>query len=170
VLGTISANVQFKAQKKSLTLLVVEGDGPSLLGQDWLHKIKLDWQELYHTQVLQPSLQAVVDKYKEVFNDELGTVKGVAAKFQIDPETAPKFYKPHPVPYSMRNLVEKELECLQLQGTIEPVKFSDWAAPIVPVLKKDGGIRICGDHKLTVNQLLKLTCILCLGLKICLHH
>ena len=56
----------------------------------------------------------------------------------------------------MRNLVEKELECLQLQGIIEPVKFSDWAAPIVPVLKKDGGIRICGDYKLTVNWAAKV--------------
>lgn len=56
----------------------------------------------------------------------------------------------------MRDLVEKELERLQLQGIIEPVKFSDWAAPIVPVLKKDGGIRICGDYKLTVNRAAKV--------------
>jgi len=81
VLGTISANVQFKAQLETLLLLVVKGDGPSLLGQDWLHKIKLDWQEVYHTQVLQPSLQAILDKHKEVFNDKLGTVKGAAVKF-----------------------------------------------------------------------------------------
>ena len=56
----------------------------------------------------------------------------------------------------MRNLVEKEFERLQKQGIIEPVKFSDWAAPIVPVLKKDGGIRICGDYKLTVNWAAKV--------------
>ena len=36
------------------------------------------------------------------------------------------------------------------------MKFSDWAAPIVPVLKKDGGIRICGDYKLTVNRAAKV--------------
>ena len=156
VMGTISANVQFKKQQETLPLLVVEGDGPSLMGRDWLHKIKLDWQELYHTQVSQPSLQPVLDKHKEVFNDELGTVKDAAAKFQIDTEAAAKFYKPRPVPYAMRNLVGKELERLQLQGIIEPVKFSDWAAPIVPVLKKDGSIRICGDYKLTVNRVAKV--------------
>ena len=124
--------------------------------QDWLHKIKLDWQELYHTQVSQPSLQPVLDKHKEVFNNELGTVRDAAAKFQIDHEAAPKFCKPQPVSYAVRNLVEKELERLQLQGIIGPVKFSDWAVPIVPVFKKDGSIRICGDYKLTVNQTAKV--------------
>ena len=38
-----------------------------------------------------------------------------------------------------------ELELLQKQGIIEPVQFSDWAAPIVPVLKSDGSVRVCGD-------------------------
>ena len=34
---------------------------------------------------------------------------------------------------------------------ISPVKTSKWAAPIVPVLKKCGAVRICGDYKLTAN-------------------
>ena len=41
---------------------------------------------------------------------------------------------------------------------IELIEFSEWAAPIVPVLKKDGSIIICGDYKVTVNQAFKADC------------
>ena len=34
---------------------------------------------------------------------------------------------------------------------IKPVWFSEWAAPIVPLVKQDGSLCICGDYMLTVN-------------------
>ena len=41
--------------------------------------------------------------------------------------------------------------CLQLEGMIEPIQFSNWAAPIVPIVKQDGSIRISRDYKVTTN-------------------
>ena len=57
----------------------------------------------------------------------------------------------------MHSKVEKELERLTNEGIIEPVRFADWVAPIVPVIKRDKEtMHTCGDYKLTVNTASKL--------------
>ena len=38
------------------------------------------------------------------------------------------------------------------QRIISPMQSSSMAAPMVPVLKKNGKIQLCGDSKLTINQ------------------
>ena len=49
----------------------------------------------------------------------------------------------------MREKVEAESDRIGQQGIIEPVQFFD--CPIVPVLKQDGSVRICGDFVNEVN-------------------
>ena len=77
------------------------------------------------------------------------------ATLPVDPSQQPRFYKALPVPYSLQTKVEAELTRLQDKGVISSVQFSDWAAPIIPVVKQDGNIRICGDYKLTINAVSK---------------
>ena len=36
------------------------------------------------------------------------------------------------------------------------MQSAEWAAPIVPVVKSDGSVHICGDYQMTVNQVSRL--------------
>ena len=74
-------------------------------------------------------------------------MKGTEVHLQADDKVTPKFNKPRTVSFILREEVEAELDRLQSIGVICPVKTADWAAPIVPVLKKNGVLRLCGDYK-----------------------
>ena len=70
------------------------------------------------------------------------------------PGAQPQFFQPRTVPLALRARVEKELEKLVEEKVIEPVQFSEWAAPI-PVFKENGSVRICSDYKVTVKKFAK---------------
>ncbi len=155
VKGIIRVRVLYEAQQADLELLVVAGKGPSLLGRDWLEHLRLDWHSLKYSTTVPPNLQDILDKHSTVFGTDLGHIKDAPATIHVDPAHKPRFYKARPVPYSRRSKVEEEISRLTGQGVIEPVQFSEWAAPVVPVVKQDGSIRLCGDYKVTVNTVAK---------------
>ena len=152
--GKNEVNVQYAEQKAVLPLLVVKGQGASFLGHNWLEILNLNWssnKSLHSTS----SLDSLISKHKKLFSTHLGTLNGISAKHLVEPNAVPQFFKPRPVPYCLKEKVEKELERLVDLKIITPVSFSDWAAPIVLVIKQDGTTRLCGDYKVTVNQAAK---------------
>ena len=155
VAGEVTVTVSYKQQQAKVPLVIVKGDGPSLLGCNWLEQLRLDWNEIY---CLRPySLESVLEHHQSVFEEGLGTLQGHKVKIVIDPNASPRFCKARPVPYALKDKVEAELDHLVAEGTLEPVQFADWAAPIVVVLKSDKtSVRICGDFKQTINPVSKL--------------
>ena len=67
-------------------------------------------------------------------------------KLHIKPDARPKFFKPRSVQFAIKPDIDQELECLESAGILKKVSTSVWAAPIVPVPKRDGKFRICGDY------------------------
>ena len=98
-----------------------------MFGRNWLVQVDVAW-----------------DVLKNTFVQECKTYAIVASCSQ------------GPVAYALRKRVEQELERLVAIGVIEPISHSEWAAPIVPVIKNNGDVTMCGDFKVTVNLCLDI--------------
>jgi hypothetical protein len=72
----------------------------------------------------------------------------MSALIHLDPTSKPPYYGARPVPHALREKIETEIDRLVKEGTIEPVEFSEWVAPIVHIVKQDKSIHICDDYKL----------------------
>ena len=79
----------------------------------------------------------MLQRHKALFQEGLGTLHGHEVKIVTDPEATPRFCKVRSVPYALRGKVDAELSRLVEEGTLQPVQFADWAAPIMVVLKSD---------------------------------
>ena len=165
VAGQILVEVKHGRQVKQLPLYVVKGNGPSLMGRNWLQHIKLNWQSLNIASVpdsktqninWQKQIESLIQTHKNVFVDELCQMKTFEATLQLKPGAKPKFCKARPVPFALKAAIERELDRLESEGILEKVSYSEWAAPVVPVPKPEGNIRLCGDYKVTINPQLEV--------------
>ena len=94
ILGQLKVEMQYGAQRARLPLCVVHRKGSSLLGRDWLQHLCLDWPSICHVQsVEQTAVNSILDRHKNVFRDELGTLQGFEAKIYVDPTAKPVFVR-----------------------------------------------------------------------------
>jgi hypothetical protein len=155
LLGKTKVLVQYKETKKSLPVLVAQGKGPSLIGRNWftdlgihllgVNSIKFDQSEV------DTKLKEIQHKYAGVFQEGLGRYTGPVVSIIPKEGSKPVFYKSRPVPFALKDRIYEEIDRLESEGVLEATSHSEWATPIVPVLKQDGRVRLCGDYRSTVN-------------------
>ncbi|XP_039543047.1 uncharacterized protein K02A2.6-like [Pimephales promelas] len=151
IVGVADVEVKYQQQEKIMPLVIVKGTGPCLLGRSWLEELQMQWSEIKLVQS-EMTLQQVLFQHAEVFKEELGTLRGATATLHVPTDATPRFFRPRSVPFALKTKVEEEINRLLRDKIISPVKYSEWAAPVVPILKPDGSVRLCGDYKLTVNR------------------
>lgn len=158
--GKITAWVKYKNNCKVVDLYVVEQGKTNLLGRQWINELKIEWpiRSCHNVQGTEEvfNLNNFSSRYCEVFSDGLGRFTGGTVGFRLREGARPVYLRARPLAYALREPVERALEQLVRDGIITPVETSDWATPIVPVMKKDGSIRVCGDFKLTLNKCLEV--------------
>lgn len=103
-------------------------------------------------------LRKLLDKYKQIQLPGISkmpgrgiSAKGTSAKLKLKENVRSIVLKSRPVPFKLISLVEEELKRLEAEGILEKVDASDWATPIVPVLKKNKQVRIFRDFSITLN-------------------
>lgn len=154
LMGSIFVKVKCNGNARILPLLVVKGNGPALLGRDWIEQLKLDWSLV--NRITPDNFDDLCGRYAEVFQPNLGKMTGMKAKLQVVSGALPRFCKLRPVPYALRDAVEAQLKKMEADGVIIPIDFSEWAAPTVNIPKVDQTVRICGDYKVSINPWLEV--------------
>ena len=166
VLGEYSVEAQIGKDKFREKVLVTKLD-KCLLGNSFITKMKnFDWNnfltnssELECNQIndTKAKLEELKNEFSDIFKENLQSkVKGKLAHLVLKKDAVLKFLPARTVPIAIEKQVDAEIEKMVKQGHWTPVSQSKWATPLVPVPKKDGGVRICGDYKPTVNTQIEI--------------
>ncbi|EEC16206.1 hypothetical protein IscW_ISCW011925 [Ixodes scapularis] len=152
VQGWAQVSVRLGDREAILPLYLTKGSSPTLLGRNWIHSLGVRLPEYQEAALhVVQDVPSLLTDFQSLFQPGVGTFAGTTVGIHIPEGTRPRFFKPRPLPFALKDGVTQELQRLQREGILVPVKTSEWAAPIVPVLKRDGRVRICGDFKVTIN-------------------
>lgn len=136
--GQFDVHTKWKSHSATHPLTDVAGSGPLLLGGNSLNSCMFSFKpnQIY---------------FQCYGKDELGTIKGISAKLEVEQGPCPKFFRARTVPYALQPAVGEEYNRLECDGIITKVEFSKWAIPLVHVLKSDGSTLSCGNYAFTDN-------------------
>ena len=135
-LGEFTAPATFQNKKFQIRLFVINEETDSLLGRGVVNALGLVQKNINEIGAAVPLDLSTHIKCTPV------TIK---IRKDAEPYSLPTARR---VPIPLIDKVMVELQRMEKAGVIEPItEATDWCAPMVPVLKKNGSIRICTDFK-----------------------
>ncbi|XP_065079411.1 uncharacterized protein K02A2.6-like [Ochlerotatus camptorhynchus] len=137
--------------ERKLIVLKTSRDFTPLLGRDWRKVFYPNWKDQFmQTSVnsldiagnSEQVLSTIKQKYYKVFNkDFTEPIIGFEAELTLKSEQ-PIFRKAYQVPFKIKDKFMEHLTMLENQGVITPIQASEWASPVIAVMKKDGEVRM----------------------------
>ena len=118
----------------NVRLLIIENAKSNLLGRDLIEELNL----------INVVNKVDIDNYKVDINTP---IKDFECRLFLKDNCQPVFNKARPVPFHLRDKIDESLQEMIDQNIISRIKYSEFAFPIVPVLKSNGKVRICVDFK-----------------------
>ncbi|XP_046803806.1 uncharacterized protein K02A2.6-like [Lucilia cuprina] len=156
VLGQYDEIIELKGTKKTVKLVVTDSNNNPLFGRNFLRTFNFELIQVNSVSSDQYSIitEQIKNEFHEIFSSGLGSYKFGKISLAINSEATPIFCKPRPVPLAWKGKIENNLRELIANDVLEQVDHSEWGTPLVPILKPNGDIRICGDYKVTINKYL----------------
>eukprot|EP00731_Ephydatia_muelleri_P038059 Em0643g2a len=90
-----------------------------------------------NAKVVEAEEESFVINLSKVKWDQLYKVKGSHSKDSMDPAAHPQIFKPQPLPLALKTSCRKRVGEVAKRERNLTSQFSDWAAPVVPVVKGD---------------------------------
>lgn len=165
-LGRLPVQVSVGSTTRRLNIYVVSGESDSLFGREWIAHFtdQINWNQMFSSNSVHSlesnsnvtpdqaaHLSKLLETYDNIFSDVPGKLEGPPAKVHLKPGVSPVFARARDVPLALRDRYAAEIEKKLASGFYEKVDFSEWASPTHIVMKKNGGMRITGNYKPTVN-------------------
>lgn len=115
---------------------------PSCRSKENVHDVRIS-ETLSETQ--KSELRSLISNYECVLTDVPGKCNITEHRIPLSDDN-PISSRPYPIPYSVRETLDKEIKEMLQMGIVQPSE-SPYASPIVMVRKKDGGNRVCIDYR-----------------------
>ena len=93
VVGATQLSVRYGSTVASLSIQVVAGEGPDLMGRDWLTRLNVSSGQVNLLE--QDQLKAMLEKHEVVLDGNLGCMKDTKVTLQVDDKVKPKFLNEH---------------------------------------------------------------------------
>ncbi|XP_055910727.1 uncharacterized protein K02A2.6-like [Eupeodes corollae] len=163
-IGVIELQVEYRSVVFALKVFVVAGGSQMLVGREWLQKLNISLQDKTIFTCNAKGIEEMIgnsesfkgklyEKFPSVFCDKLGTLKDSPVKIRVVDGTKPKYVPARSLPIALEEKVNVELDRLLREKILVKVETKGGGGtPIVPVLKSDGTVRICGDYRITINK------------------
>lgn len=154
--GYATVDVTYKNASCRLNLYIANTNKMPLLGREWIRQLRLfdscPLAELHLLNTDTDQVEKLLIKYSSITEPGLSKMKGVQARISLKEGATPIHFKSRTVPFRLQPLVETEIQNLVEQGVLVKVHTAEWATPVVPILKPNNKVRLCGDFKVTINK------------------
>ncbi|XP_049866275.1 uncharacterized protein K02A2.6-like [Pectinophora gossypiella] len=150
--GFVRLQVAYADKEHFLDAYVVENGGPPLLGRDFISLFNLQLLPVNYCVQSDVPIEELQKRYPKLFSDKLGAFNKYKINLPLKEGVRPVFFKARPIAFSLRDKVGAEIDRLVEIGVLKPVEHAEYASPVVPVLKRNGSVRLCADYSVSINK------------------